>query len=135
MTVPKKRSGPTIDMMDSFFQTQMHPNDVPLTAVSTLFRLYEWLVMPMGLHNTPAIHQCRVAVALHKFIGKICHVYLNNIIIWSNTIEEHHHNVQIILNALHTAHLYCNPKKTCLYCSSIDFLEYHISSNGIEADS
>ena len=64
----------TIDMTDSFFQTRMHSDDVPLTAVSTPFGLYEWLVMPMGLRNVPAIHQCQVAVALHEYIGKICHV-------------------------------------------------------------
>ena len=46
-----------IDMMNSFFQTLMHPDDVHLTAVSTPFGLYEWLVMPMGLRNSPAIHQ------------------------------------------------------------------------------
>jgi hypothetical protein len=48
----------TIDMTDSFFQTRMHPDDILLTAISTLFGLYKWLVMPMGLHNAPAIHQC-----------------------------------------------------------------------------
>ena len=91
--------------------------------------------MPMGLCNAPAIHQRRVAVALHEYIGKICHVYFDNIVIWSNTIEEHHRNVRIILNALRATHLHCNPKKTHLYCSSIDFLGHKISSNGIEADS
>ena len=39
----------TIDMTNSFFQTRMHPNHVHLTAVSTPFGLYKWLVMPMGL--------------------------------------------------------------------------------------
>jgi hypothetical protein len=124
----------TIDMTDSFFQTRMHPDDVPLTAVSTPFGLYKWLVMPMGLRNAPAIHQRRVAVALCEYIGKICHVYLDDIVIWSDTIEEHHRNIHTILTALCAAHLYCNPKKTRLYCSSIDFLGHHISVNGIEAD-
>lgn len=82
--------------------------------------------MPMGLCNAPAIHQCRVTVALHKYIGKICHVYLNDIVIWSNTIEEHHRNMRIVLNALCAACLYCNSKKTQLYCLSINFLGHHI---------
>lgn len=125
----------TIDMTDSFFQTKMHPDDVPLTAVSTPFGLYEWLVMPMGLRNAPAIHQRRVAVALREYIGKICHVYLDDIVIWSNSINEHHRNVRTILTALRAARLYCNPKKTRLYCASIDFLGHRISTNGIEADS
>lgn len=47
----------TIDMTNAFFQTRMKPSDIPLTAVTTPFGLYEWCVMPMGLQNTPAIHQ------------------------------------------------------------------------------
>ena len=42
---------------NSYFQTRMHPAHIPYTVVSTPFRLYEWLVMPMGLKNAPAIHQ------------------------------------------------------------------------------
>jgi hypothetical protein len=76
-----------------------------------------------------------VAITLHEFIGKICHVYLDDVVVWLDSIEKHHCNVRTILDTLHTACLYYNPKKTQLYCSSIDFLGHHISSNGIEADS
>ena len=67
----------------------MHPDDIHKTAVTTPFGLYEWTVMPMGFRNSPAIHQRRVTNALRDFIGKICHVYLDNIIIWSDSIDEH----------------------------------------------
>ena len=90
----------TIDMTDSFFQTQIHPDDIHKTAVSTPFGNYEWCVMPMGLRNSPAIHQRYVTSVLRPFIGKICHIYLNDIVIWSDTIEEHIENVKTILNAL-----------------------------------
>ena len=123
-----------LDMTNSFFQTRMHPAHVPYTAVSTPFGLYEWLVMPMGLKNSPAIHQRRVTKALGNLIGKICHIYLDDIVVWSNSLEEHERNVKTVLEALETARLYCNPKKTHLFCTEINFLGHHISSRGIEAD-
>ena len=123
-----------LDMTNSFFQTRMHPKHVPYTAVSTPFGLYEWLVMPMGLKNSPAIHQRRVTKALGNLIGKICHIYLDDIVIWSNSLEEHERNVSLVLQALEAAHLYCNPKKTHLFCTEINFLGHHISPRGIEAD-
>ncbi|TFY53313.1 hypothetical protein EVJ58_g9521 [Rhodofomes roseus] len=89
-----------MDMTNSFFQTRVHPKDVHKTAVSTPLGLYEWLVMPMGLRNAPAIHQRRVTAALRKFIGRFCHVYLDDIVIWSNSVEEHAQHVQMILDAL-----------------------------------
>ena len=124
----------TIDMTNSFFQTRMHPDDVHLTAVNTPWGLYEWLVMPMGIKNAPAIHQRRVTAALRDHIGKICHVYLDDIVIWSSNLEEHARNVRTILQALEKAKLYCNPKKTKLFCTEIHFLGHRISTRGIEPD-
>ena len=124
----------TIDMTNSFFQTRMHPDHVHLTAVNTPLGLYKWLVMPMGLKNAPAIHQRRVTAALRHLIGKFCHIYLDDIVIWSNSLEEHERNVRAVLDALHAARLYVNPEKTNLFCTEIDFLGHHISTRGIEAD-
>jgi hypothetical protein len=58
-----------MDMINSFFQTCMHPDNVHLTMVTTPFRLYEWLATPMGLQNLPAIHQCHVTSALWELLG------------------------------------------------------------------
>jgi len=125
----------TIDMTDSFFQTRVHPDDIHKTAVSTPFGTYEWCVMPMGLRNSPAIHQRRVTSVLRPYIGKICHIYLDDIVIWSDSVEEHIRNVRIIMNALKGAGLHVNRKKTKLFCDEINFLGHHISTRGIEADS
>lgn len=88
-----------IDVTNSFFQTQVHPNDINLTAVTTPFRLYKWVVMHMGFRNAPATHQRQMRVALHPFIGKICHVYLEDIIIWLSSVVEHLRNVETILES------------------------------------
>ena len=112
----------------------MHLDHVHLTAVNTPLGLYKWLVMPMGLKNAPAIHQWHVTAALRNLIGKICHIYLNDIVIWSNSLVEHGQNVHAVLEALDTARLYVNPDKTHLFCTEIDFLGHHISIRRIETD-
>ena len=122
-------------MTNSFFQTRVHPDDIHLTVVTTPLGLYEWLAMPMGLWNSPAIQQCQVTAALRQHIGKICHVYLDDIIIWSNSVEEHNKHVRMILDALRAAKLYCNPAKCQFFLLELDFLGHHISARGVEAHS
>ena len=124
----------TIDMTDSFFQTRIHPDDVYKTAVTTPLGAYEWLVMPMGLCNSPPIHQRRIMTVLRKHIGVICHVYMDDIIVWSQTVEEHEQHVRIILQTLQDAGLYLNKKKTKLFCYETSFLGHIISQKGIQAD-
>jgi hypothetical protein len=124
-----------LDMTNSFFQTRIHPDDVHMTAITTPLGLYEWLAMPMGLRNAPAIHQRCVTAALREHIGKICHVYLDNVIIWSDTIEEHGRHVRAVMDTLCAAKLYCNPSKCQFFLLEVDFLGHHISARGIEAHS
>ena len=124
----------SIDMTDSFFQTRMHEDDIWKTVVSTPLRTYEWRVMPMGFRNAPSIHQRRVTNVLRKYIGKICHIYLDDIIIWSDSVEEHITNIHLVMQALREAKLYVNKKKTKLFCYELSFLGHKISQKGVEAD-
>ncbi|SGY12993.1 BQ5605_C011g06674 [Microbotryum silenes-dioicae] len=123
-----------IDMTNSFFQTKMAEEDIPKTAVATPWGLFEWVVMPMGLSNAPATHQRRVNKALSSLIGKSCFAYLDDITIFSDTMEDHQTHVKEVLEALRRADLYCSPKKTELFRTSCDFLGHVISRNRIVAD-
>jgi hypothetical protein len=89
-----------MDMTNSFFQTCVHPDDIHLTAVTTPLGLYEWLAMPMGPHNSPAIHQRCMTAALWELLGKICHIYLDDIVIWSNDVVEHTKHIALVMAAL-----------------------------------
>ena len=122
-------------MPNLFFQTWVHPDDIHLTAVTTPFGLYEWLAMPMGLRNSPPIHQRRMIATLRELLGKICDIYLDDIVIWSDTVEQHTHHIRLVLEALRKAKLYCNPKKCHFYLLELDYLGHHISARGIEANS
>lgn len=74
-------------------------------------------------------------LALRDLIGQICHVYLDDIIIWSSSLAEHKINVALVLEALRKAKLYCSLKKSKLFTTEINFLGHHISERGIKADS
>src|ERR1700676_375247 len=71
---------------------------------------------------------------LRELLGRICHIYLDDIVIWSNTVEQHTEHIRLVLNALQKAKLYCNPKKCHFYLLEMDFLRHHISAHGIEVN-
>jgi len=92
------------------------------------------MVMLMGLRNSPPVHQQRVANALHELIGKMCHIYLDDIIIWSNTTEEQERHVRMVLECLWKHGLRLNGKKSEFFSTEIDFLGHHISPCSIEVN-
>ena len=71
---------------------------------------------------------------LCEHIGKICHVYLDDIIIWSQSLKGHEKNVATVLESLHKANLYCNVKKSQLFSTELAFLSHRISAAGITPD-
>ncbi|KAJ2923658.1 hypothetical protein H1R20_g13436, partial [Candolleomyces eurysporus] len=121
-------------MTSSQIVTKVKPKHIPLTAVMTPFGLYEFVVMPMGFRNAPSIHQRRVSRALKQYIGKFCHVYLDDIIIWSSSMEEHLGHVRLVLEALRAHKLYLNPKKCKFLQTAINFLGHIVSADGIKPD-
>jgi hypothetical protein len=124
-----------LDQTNAFFQTRMRTEDIPLTAVKTPWGLYEWVVMPMGLTNAPATHQARLEEALGKLINSVCVVYLDDIVIFSNSLATHEEHIRQVLGRLRAANLYCSPKKTQLFQHRVKFLGHWVSPNGICADS
>ncbi|GAA5973503.1 hypothetical protein JCM21900_002203 [Sporobolomyces salmonicolor] len=123
-----------IDMTNVFFQTPVYKEDIPLTAIKTPWGLFEWTVMPQGLCNAPATHQARVNEALRHLVGVCCQAFVDDIIIYSNTLEEHEENCRAVLSALRAANLYCSRKKTDLFSTRTEFLGHIILRDGIEAD-
>lgn len=88
----------------------------------------------MGLTNAPSTHQGRLEEALGDLINTICVVYLDDIVVFSNSPEEHLVNTRKVLQKLREANLYCSKKKTKLFREEIKFLGHWISSKGIRVD-
>ena len=119
-------------MTNSFFQTQVHSDNIPLTAVTMPFGLYEWTLMPQGLKNSSLIHQQWMNSVLHKHIGKFCHIYIDDIVIWSNSIDEHKWHIDMVMKALESVKRFCNKQKCKFFLLELDFLGHHISAHGIK---
>ena len=84
----KEKIWSKLDMINSFFQTLVYPDDVSLTVVTTPFGLYEWVIMPMGLKNVPPIHQCRMTVALQQCFAMCTLTMLSSgLTIWKHTMN------------------------------------------------
>jgi hypothetical protein len=112
----------------------MREAEIPLTAVKTPWGLHKWVFMPMGLTNSPENHQACLEEALGELINHICVVYLDNIVVFSDSHDSHKEHVWRVLEGLHRTKLYFSPKKTKLFQSSIKFLGHWISANGMRAD-
>ena len=117
-----------LDMTDSFFHTWVHPDGIHLMAVTTPFGLYEWTTMPQGLENAPPIHRHHMNAALHPLIGKICHIYIDDMLIWSDMVVEHVKHINMVMKLLIAACLFCNQKKCNFFLTEMDFLGHHIST-------
>lgn len=121
----------TLDLASGFHQIRMKEGDIEKTAFSINNGKYEFTRMPFGLKNAPAIFQRAIDDVLRKHIGKICYVYIDDVIIFGKTLEEVLENLETILKALNDANLKIQLDKSEFLHNEIEFLGYVITSNGI----
>lgn len=121
-----------IDLVCAYYQILMEIADIHKTAFKTPFGMYEWLVMPQGLCNAVATFQRYMNWVLRDYIGKFCAVYIDDIAIWSNSVEEHAEHVGLIMEKLREAGICASIKKSVLFADEIQFLGHTISSRGVE---
>ena len=89
------------------------------------------LTMQQGDCNAPSTFQRLMTVVFHDYIAYFVHVYLDNIFIYSSSIEEHKKHLELVFNKLHEAQLYLSQDKVDLYSQRMDCLGHIISDVGI----
>uniref|UniRef100_A0A383VGW9 Reverse transcriptase domain-containing protein n=1 Tax=Tetradesmus obliquus TaxID=3088 RepID=A0A383VGW9_TETOB len=124
----------TMDAYCGFNQVALHPDSVPKTAFITPFGLFESLRLCFGLTNAPACFMRIMNKVLSEQVGKHAFVYLDDIIVYSCTFEEHVEHLELMFEALRQANLRLNPKKCSFFRSEVTFLGFVFTQEGLEPD-
>ena len=122
----------TIDLREGFYQIPIEEPDIPKTAMSTPWGLFEYVRMPFGLKNAPATFQ--------RFLNHVTHqlenvsVYIDDLIIFSNTVEEHFQHLFHLFERLSRFGLVINQEKSEFFVTQAKYLGVVFSSRGYHPD-
>ena len=123
-----------IDLRSGYWQVKVHSDDIEKTAFHTQSGHHEFTVVPFGLQGAPSTFQRLMHHYLPLYLGKFCLVYIDDILIYSNSAEEHLEHINIILNVLREKRLYAKGTKCDFFCKKIAFLGFVIENHLISTD-
>jgi hypothetical protein len=123
-----------LDIKDAYHNLRIAKGDEWKTAFRTKYGLFEYLVMPFGLTNAPASFQRWVNEILSEYLDVFCVAYLDDILIFSETMEEHHKHVKLVLQKMEEADLILKVSKCEFHTDRTEYVGYVISQSGIQMD-
>jgi hypothetical protein len=124
----------TFDLASGFWQIEMNPKDREKTAFVIKGGHYEFNVMPFGLCNAPATFQKTMNKVLEEYIDRFVAVFIDDIIVYSNSFEEHCGHLQMLFYKLRKANLALNKEKCEMFKRELRFLGHKINEYGILPD-
>jgi len=123
-----------IDLCSGYHQIKIRPCDIPKTAFSTRYGLYEYLVMSFGLINAPTYFMYLMNSVFMPELDKFVVVFIDDILIYSKNEAKHEQHLRIVLQRLRDHKLYAKFSKYEFWLDTVKFLDHTISSEGISVD-
>ncbi|WVZ70841.1 hypothetical protein U9M48_019477 [Paspalum notatum var. saurae] len=123
-----------IDLRSGYHQMKIRPSDIPKTAFITRFGLYEYTVMSFGLTNAPAYFMNLMNKVFIEYLDKFVVVFIDDILIYSKTEEEHEEHLRLVLQKLREHQLYAKLSKCEFWLDQVPFLGHIVSKGGIMVD-
>ena len=123
-----------LDIIAAFNKLRIAKGDEWLTAFRTRYGLFEYLVMPFGLSNAPGTFQHFVNDVLRPYLDIFCTAYIDDILIYSDSLKEHRKHVRLVLEALEEHGIQLDIDKCEFHETEVTYLGYVISTDGIKMD-
>ena len=123
-----------LDMRSGYHQVRMKKGEEPKTAFKTHHGHFEFRVMPFGLTNAPATFQCIMNDILSPFLRKFVLVFLDDILVYSPTLQDHVIHLEKVLSKLREHKLYMKRSKCSFAQHQLEYLGHIISDQGVSTD-
>jgi hypothetical protein len=123
-----------IDLRSGYHQLKIRESDIPNTAFHTWYGLYEYTVMSFGLTNAPAYFMYLMNKVFMKYLDRFVIVFIDDILVFSKTMEEHEEHLRLVLEKLRSNQLYAKFSKCEFWLTEVAFLGHIISTGGVSVD-
>jgi hypothetical protein len=124
----------SIDLFSGYYQIKLHPEDCPKTAFSTPLGHYEFKVLAQGLVNAPAQFQSIMTQVFAPYINKFVVIYLDDILVFSKTPEEHAQHLDTVLSVLAENGFYARKDKCHWNQPKVKYLGHVVGRNMVAMD-